>query len=290
MARQPQSSTFAYDEEFGSRKTWRLAIWAGIATAAIVIAAVAAFVDGGSRLIARTSDPLRPPVPAATTPGSTFDGEMEARRLAEAVRLLAADRDRLMARINALERNLTDVTGSIPGGSTPGRTANASVPPMLSPAAIPAPAAPQSGPLPPSTGSAAAPATRQPHPAAPAANRAQEPAVPADRLASLPAADTGPTGSVATRTEFGVDLGGAASVDGLRALWVTLKSTNEGLFEGLRPVVAIREGSKPGVVELRLVAGPLGNAGAAARLCATLAAVGSTCQPTIFDGQRLALK
>ena len=32
------------------------------------------------------------------------------------------------------------------------------------------------------------------------------------------------------------------------------------------------------------------NAGAAARLCATLAAAGQPCQPTVFDGQRLALR
>jgi hypothetical protein len=43
-------------------------------------------------------------------------------------------------------------------------------------------------------------------------------------------------------------------------------------------------------MELRLVVGPLVNAGAAARLCGTLAASGLACQPTIFDGQRLALR
>jgi hypothetical protein len=54
--------------------------------------------------------------------------------------------------------------------------------------------------------------------------------------------------------------------------------------------MSIREGAKPGMLELRLVAGPLGNAVAAARMCATLTAAGLTCQPAIFDGQRLALK
>jgi len=41
---------------------------------------------------------------------------------------------------------------------------------------------------------------------------------------------------------------------------------------------------------LRLVAGPLPNASIAARLCATLGAVSQPCQPTVFDGQRLALQ
>ncbi len=286
MARPPQSTAFAYDEEFGSRKTWRLAIWAAIATAAIVVAVIAAFIDSGSRRAARMPDQGRQPAAAVSTQPSTFDAEMEARRLAEAVRLLAADRDRLMARINALERNLSDVTGSI--GTAARRPAGSNVPPMLSPAPAAGAAAPQPGALPPI---AVAPATRQPQPAGSVPHPAQEPSSAADRLASPPAVDTGPTGSIGTRTDFGVDLGGAANVEGLRALWARVRGSNEALFEGLRPIVAIREGTKPGAVELRLVAGPLSNAGAAARLCATLAAAaGSTCQPTIFDGQRLALK
>jgi hypothetical protein len=43
-------------------------------------------------------------------------------------------------------------------------------------------------------------------------------------------------------------------------------------------------------VELRLVVGPLANAATAARLCAALANAGTTCQPTVFDGQRLAIR
>ena len=56
-----------------------------------------------------------------------------------------------------------------------------------------------------------------------------------------------------------------------------------------RPVIAIRDGGSAGI-ELRLVAGPVANAAAAARLCAALSSAGQTCQPAIFDGQRLALQ
>ncbi len=45
-----------------------------------------------------------------------------------------------------------------------------------------------------------------------------------------------------------------------------------------------------GQVELRLVVGPITNAGTAAKLCAALANAGLSCQPTTFDGQRLALR
>ena len=79
-------------------------------------------------------------------------------------------------------------------------------------------------------------------------------------------------------------------IEGLRSLWTTLKASQPALFEGLRPVISVREGQKAGAIELRLVAGPLPNASIAARLCAALSAVGQSCQPAVFDGQRLALQ
>ena len=99
-----------------------------------------------------------------------------------------------------------------------------------------------------------------------------------------------PPNSVATRTEFGIDLGGNASIEGVRSLWSTLKSGQPALLDGLRPVIAVREGQKPGALELRLIAGPLPNASIAARLCAALSSAGQACQPVVFDGQRLALQ
>jgi hypothetical protein len=89
------------------------------------------------------------------------------------------------------------------------------------------------------------------------------------------------------KPEFGIDLGRANSVEGLRQLWSAMKSKYGGALEGLRPIVTVREIARAGV-ELRLVAGPLSNAAAAARLCASLS--GATCHPTAFDGQRLALR
>ena len=43
-------------------------------------------------------------------------------------------------------------------------------------------------------------------------------------------------------------------------------------------------------MQLRLVAGPLNDAGAAARICAVLTENKRPCETTIFDGQRLSLK
>lgn len=91
------------------------------------------------------------------------------------------------------------------------------------------------------------------------------------------------------RTEFGVDLGGANSVDGLRALWRGLTASNKSLAN-LRPIITIRERSNGYSMQLRLVAGPLDDAAAAAKLCAVLKLGERTCETSIFDGQRLALK
>lgn len=229
------------------RDMMRLGAWASLACIAVLLAIITAQTESGLRRIAGIfgSDPTQTRIgpQLAVRP---FDPETEARRLNEAVRVLAADRDRLLARIGTLERSL-DTTGSIPPAA-PAVNA-ASPPPALS-----------------------APETT----AAPGAASPARPAAPA------------PTESVATRTEFGIDLGTSATIEGLRTQWTAHKARQSTLLEGLRPIVAVRDGAKG--VELRLIAGPLANAGVAARLCAVLSAGGLTCQPAVFDGQRLALQ
>jgi hypothetical protein len=92
---------------------------------------------------------------------------------------------------------------------------------------------------------------------------------------------------VAIRTEFAVDLGAEASVERLRTLWNATRATHSAALEGLRPLIRVRDGQKPGAVELRLLAGPLANAAAAARICAALAASKAPCKTAVFEGQRL---
>ena len=113
--------------------------------------------------------------------------------------------------------------------------------------------------------------------------------------AAAPAAE--PDGSEAAalklavqRTEFGVDVGGANSVSGLRALWRgLLKSKSNAALASLRPIIVVKETSSGLGMQLRLVAGPLGDAAAAAKICATLMANDRACETTVFDGQRLAI-
>jgi hypothetical protein len=93
------------------------------------------------------------------------------------------------------------------------------------------------------------------------------------------------------RTEFGVDVGGANSVNGLRMLWRgLLKSRSNAPLAVLRPIIVIKENTNGLGMQLRLVAGPLNDAGAAAKICAVLTENHRPCETAIFDGQRLSLQ
>lgn len=93
------------------------------------------------------------------------------------------------------------------------------------------------------------------------------------------------------RTEFGVDLGTANSLNGLRALWRgLLKSRSNAPLQALRPVIMIKESTKGLGMQLHLVAGPLNDAGAAAKICAVMTENERSCETTVFDGQRLSFK
>jgi len=93
------------------------------------------------------------------------------------------------------------------------------------------------------------------------------------------------------KTQFGVDVGSANSIAGLRALWRgLLKSRSNVPLLTLQPIIVIKEGANGLGMQLRLVAGPLNDAGAAARICAALTENQRPCETAIFDGQRLSLK
>ena len=101
--------------------------------------------------------------------------------------------------------------------------------------------------------------------------------------------ETGPKVAI-QRTQFGVDLGTANSVPGLRSLWRgLLKSRSNAPLAALRPIIVVKESSKGSGMQLRLVAGPLNDAGAAAKICAVLNENKRNCETAIFDGQRLSL-
>src|SRR4051812_9024169 len=91
------------------------------------------------------------------------------------------------------------------------------------------------------------------------------------------------------QTRFAIDLGGANSLEGLRALWRGVTKSNPEIA-ALRPIIMIKEGN-PGLrLHIRLRAGPLINAAAAENLCAGLAENDRHCETTVFDGQRLSMR
>jgi hypothetical protein len=114
-----------------------------------------------------------------------------------------------------------------------------------------------------------------------------------DVVASIPSADEPDPSEAATppelpvkRTEFGVDLGRANTIGGLRALWRGLRRSNSGLAT-LDPIIVVKENSSGKGMQLRLVAGPLDDVTAAAKICAALTESRRSCEPTVFDGQSL---
>jgi hypothetical protein len=115
---------------------------------------------------------------------------------------------------------------------------------------------------------------------------ASGPADEAESDASPPSA----TQLAVQRTEFGIDVGGANSLGGLRALWRgLLKSRSNAALTTLRPIIVIKENSNGLGMQLRLVAGPLGDAAAAAKICAGMIENERPCETTVFEGQRLAM-
>jgi len=247
---------------------WQFALWGVSAMLALSLVAHFATSEPGWRRLVHAFSSPESAAPAAPTKVVIQPRESsEIARLSDALRTLSADRERLAARLAAVERNLDDLTGSI--ARTPASAGADEAAPPAAPEPTYTHTVPSAGIPPP------AQASRPPSPApSQAAPTAEEQAAP-------PAAQ---------KAEFGVDLGSAPTVEGLRALWKSTKSRHATLLADLRPLVAIREQPRSGAVELRLVVGPIASAALAARLCVVLAKAGALCQPVPYEGQRLAVR
>jgi hypothetical protein len=332
MAEQASSANWnAEMPQLGMPALWRLAAWGGIATFALFAAALSAYSNAGSLRQAAASassgpvtsgqGPLQSRIPAGEFGPRPSETAEETRRLAEAVRALAADRDRALSRIAVLERNLDGVTGTIKRDRVASAQPTAAPTPPQSPPPVAAPAtsaAPVAGAAPVASATpvarpelpAARPETQVARPETPAAPVAEiatttlpAPASqqfgPGDAapdasnraVASASAVRTGapPEPPLAAAAGLGVDVGGAANYVGLRALWHATKNADPAMLEDLYPVVTVRENGKTHGVELRLVVGPIADVDTASRLCTTLSAAKHYCQPVSFEGQRLSV-
>jgi hypothetical protein len=284
---------------------WQLAMWGGLAIIALFAAVISAYSNAGSQRQAAViasvrgssgqeapgQETVQSQASAGEFPASSGETAEETRRLAEAVRTLAADRDQVLARIAVLERNLDGVTGTI----NRDRAVNPQQAPAQSPSQTPAAAI------------SATPVARPETPAAPVTEAAITPApAPSGASDATAAPDAGsratasPSNLVrvtapaepitaAAAAGLGVDVGGAVNYESLRTLWQTTRNSDPALVEELHPVVAVRENGKTHGVDLRLVIGPIADAETAARLCTALSAAHRYCQPVAFEGQRLSL-
>jgi hypothetical protein len=258
---------------------WRQAGWGLAAATALSIAVASGRDDAAAQRIAAllSSMSLRSPPPLA----HQFDAETAARQLAQSVRSLADDRDRLASRLNSVERDTRETIGLMkqqidvakaeairtarqappwPDSAPPVPMTMADVAAMVKPASPPSPSAAEL----PSSSSAAT-----------AANTDEQ--APPDTTGSLGQA-------------YGVDLGTASTMKTLHHRWTSLRAAHPQLFEGIQPLVSVKQNPRTGRTELHLVVGPYSNAEAAAQFCDYLVPFHLTCQPAMFDGSRLALQ
>lgn len=344
---------FLADEDgFDRRTIWRLGSW-GVGSIGAVIVALLAY-NSGAALRSRplVGADLAKPSPQLEIAQAA---ERKIERLSSAIDTLNSDRDRLFARLAALEQGFESVTGSIsrkasqtdaiattstPAASEPypvrepdspgqdaSTAANASTDaPLSAPAAFitTAAAAAVKPPIAASSPVAASPPAIAAHdPTAtmpggqgetvtlgtakseleknlhhhkeaqivaasiPPIADAPQPPSPAQASSSETVKDTSPL--PVPRTEFGIDLGSAASIKGLRTLWQSLLKSEPKELTSLHPIIVLKETSNGNGIQMRLVAGPLTDAATAARICAVLSEDGQTCGTTVFDGQRLAM-
>ena len=313
-------------EPLRTRPLWQLFGWGSAACIALAAVALTSQTEAGSKrlqlALSYGSEPVH--VVAVIPPrASGATAEAETMRLAAQLRDLATDREQLKARIAMLERNLEDMTDSIKLQSeqlaaaraaavnTPQLelSAPATTPAFLAPATPPASALPvvmppamPLGSVLPTLAPLAMPALKvtaaswpatKPEPEKPAAqanaaDSENEPAqLPPVRVTTAPANEPAAEPPEPAKDEFGIDLGGASSLEILRIHWATLKANYGPLLVGLHPV-ATQHPRHPSGVTYRLVAGPLPDAAEAARLCARFPVLRTGCHPAKFIGAQLA--
>jgi hypothetical protein len=266
---------------YGMLPLARLATWGVLATISLGLAVISAYSSAPRPTAADTGS-------AQSRTSAAEPGEVDAntRRLIEAVRRLAADREELLARVASLERNLADVTGSINRDAS---AASQHPPPQITSTSAaggaPAAATPASPPEIPAALAAATPNVPASTPASPPPSAVQAAAVAAPDSSGRGAA----VASNPVTADLGVDVGGAHNFESLRALWTSTKRSKVALPEELYPLVLATENKKTPGADLRLIIGPLASAEGAARLCSALIAEHRYCQPAAFEGQRLSL-
>lgn len=280
---------------------WRLSLWGGAATVAVAAAVLILNADLGLDRVVQAL--AQPPADQKVAFDDTLIKRAETQRAEENRRIdtrlreLIADRDRLSARLAALEQNFGDLTGSIKRDMA---IITATAPkPGTAPSVAPAESAPAPKPetkvetkveakpeakaeaKPDAKTQAAAAETAKPAESQPPQGAGVP--MPPTRMAAVPPPATP---EEPRKGELGVDLGGARSMDILQARWVAVKANFGPVIEGLRPLAGYDD--RPGIIPHRLIVGPLPNAAAAAQICARMHASKVPCRTVEYAGEKMA--
>jgi len=256
---------------------WRQAGWGLAAATALGIAVLGSRDDDAPQRFAALFSSLRSQEQAARS----FDAETAARQLAQAVRSLADDRDKLATRLNALDHEMRDMSGTIKQQIEAAKSEAIKT-------AKQAPPWPESAPPVPMTLADVAVMVKTVSPAPAGAAERPSPSVAPSRTNTDEHASPDTTASLGQA--YGADLGTASTMKTLHHRWASLRAAHPQLFEGIQPVVSVKQNPRTGRTELHLVVGPYANAETAAQFCDFVVPYHVNCQPAMFDGSRLALQ
>ena len=204
--------------------------------------------------------------------------ESDTQLLTAQVRALVTERDRLSGRIALLESSIDDMSGAIKkqSAATSAVLAAKENPPAPSPKTQAASAS--------LIADKEATASIPPNPLPRGDFAPSVVPMPPARIANASAVENNqPTQKQA---EFGLDLGGRATIDGVRLRRITVKASFGPLLSGLRPL-ATRD-HRTGANGYRLIVGPLPNSAAATGLCAHFVAACTPCRAVRFEGEQIA--
>jgi len=271
-AKKPPAASVAVKRPAAAQNLWRHATWGLVTAAALAAAVFSSQNEGAAQKVSALLSSLG--AQPAAPPAHQFDPEAAARQLAQGVRTLADDRDRLAARMNAIEHDMRDMSGTTKQQIETAKAEAIRV-------AKQAPPWPDSAPPVPMTLADVAVMVKTVSPAPPAAAEATSTATSAAESAV-------PETTASAGQPYGVDLGTGATVKFLNHRWASLRAAHPQLFDSVQPVVSIKPNPRTGRSELHLVVGPYADAEAAAQFCDFVVPFRLNCQPTMFEGSRLA--
>ncbi|MBX9710746.1 MAG: hypothetical protein K2X60_06910, partial [Xanthobacteraceae bacterium] len=243
------SSLLAEEDAFDRRVLWRLGTWAACTVGTLVVAVLAA--QSSTTLRRERTAYAELTRQAQQIQWIAKESQDETRRLAAAVDTLNNDRDRLYSRVTVMEQGLDSVTGSInkqastspPPSSAPPSSATTSsagtaTPPSMSPPPVSAPMAIlDPAPVSDKNGDQKAANIQK-------SADTQDASKNADVTASITALSDMrevAASKPVQRTDFGVDIGTANSVEGLRALWRGALTSQNTVLGGLQPIIVVKE-------------------------------------------------